>query len=85
MLFRSALWLIPGVAFDEQCGRLGRGKGIYDRFLARAGGTAVGIFYDCQKTAALPMESHDRPLALIVTESALYRRSEKMQKQLKEK
>ncbi|ORY26957.1 hypothetical protein BCR39DRAFT_560236 [Naematelia encephala] len=28
------LILIPGVAFDEECNRLGRGKAFYDRFLA---------------------------------------------------
>ena len=72
-----ALWLVPGVAFDSKCGRLGRGKGIYDRFLAHSRGTAAGVFYDCQKTAVLPMEPHDRELELVVTESALYRRSEK--------
>lgn len=72
-----ALWLVPGVAFDSKCGRLGRGKGIYDRFLAHSRGTGAGVFYDCQKTAVLPMEPHDRELDLVVTESALYRRSEK--------
>ena len=73
----KALWLVPGVAFDSKCGRLGRGKGIYDRFLAQAGGISVGVFYDCQKTAVLPMEPHDRCLELVVTESTLYRRCEK--------
>ena len=70
----KALWLVPGVAFDPQCRRLGRGKGIYDEFLARSGGFAAGIFYDCQMTAVLPMEPHDRCLDLVVTESALFRR-----------
>jgi len=79
-MLEQALWLIPGVAFDDRCGRLGRGKGIYDRFLARTRGTAAGIFYDCQKTAALPMEPHDRPLSLVVTESALYRRGKQCSK-----
>lgn len=73
---KKALWLVPGVAFDRKCGRLGRGKGIYDRFLAHAEGTSAGIFYDCQMTAELPMEEHDQPLTLVVTESALYRRDE---------
>jgi len=73
-MLENALWLIPGVAFDRQCGRLGRGKGIYDRFLAGTKGMAAGIFYDCQMAAVLPMESHDRHLDLVVTESALHRR-----------
>ncbi|MBQ6596043.1 MAG: hypothetical protein IJH79_00690, partial [Lentisphaeria bacterium] len=75
-MLRKALWLVPGVAFDRKDGRLGRGKGIYDRFLAGIEGTAAGIAYDCQMTAALPMEKHDRFLELVVTESAVFRRNE---------
>ena len=75
-ILRKALWLVPGVAFDRKGGRLGRGKGIYDRFLAGIEGTAAGIAYDCQMTAALPMEKHDRFLELVVTESAVFRRNE---------
>ena len=75
-MLRKALWLVPGVAFDRKGGRLGRGKGIYDRFLAGIEGTAAGIAYDCQMTAALPMEKHDRFLELVVTESAVFRRNE---------
>ena len=75
-MLEKALWLIPGVAFDSQCGRLGRGKGIYDRFLSRTGGISAGIFYDCQMAAVLPMEPHDRRLSLVVTESSLYRCNE---------
>ena len=75
-MLRKALWLVPGVAFDRKCGRLGRGKGIYDRFLAGIEGTAAGIAYDCQLTAAVPRDVHDRLLELVVTESALFRRNE---------
>ncbi len=74
----KALWLVPGVAFDENGGRLGRGKGIYDRLLEQVTGTVAGIFYECQKTAALPLEPHDRPLDLVVTERAVYRRKQQM-------
>ncbi len=73
---KSALWLVPGVAFDKNGGRLGRGKGIYDRLLEHAAGIVAGIFYECQKTAALPVEPHDRPLDLVVTERAVYRRKQ---------
>ncbi len=72
-ILRNALWLVPGVAFDEHGGRLGRGKGIYDRLLASSGaGFTIGVFYECQKCGFLPLEEHDRPLDMIVTEKAVY-------------
>lgn len=73
-LLERALWLVPGVAFDGSCARLGRGKGIYDRLLADMRGYAVGVFYDCQQTTGLPTEPHDRPLDAVVTESCVRRR-----------
>ena len=67
----SALWLVPGVAFDGSCRRLGRGKGIYDRLLtgSRYG---VGVFYECQRCAQIPFEEHDRSLDLVVTEKGRF-------------
>ncbi len=75
-LLERALWLVPGVAFDENCARLGRGKGIYDRLLAGTKGVSAGVFYDCQQTAGLPTEPHDRPLDIVVTESQVRRRKQ---------
>ena len=71
-LLRDSVWLVPGVAFDEHGGRLGRGKGVYDRLLASGAGFTIGVFYECQKTDSLPLEVHDRLLNLIVTEDAVY-------------
>lgn len=69
---KEALWLVPGVAFDERGGRLGRGKGVYDRLLAESGGLSiVGVFYERQKCASVPNEGHDRLMDCIVTEAGV--------------
>ena len=67
-------FIIPGLAFDIHGGRLGYGKGYYDRILARAARTAriVAVGYDWQVTEApLPLESHDIRAHLIATDTRL--------------
>jgi len=67
--------LVPGVAFDESCGRLGRGGGFYDRSLAalRATGPvcAVGLAYDAQIVAELPRDVWDQQMDLVATDRRL--------------
>ena len=62
------LALIPLVAFDRDKHRLGRGKGYYDRFLARFSGQVIALAYSCQEVAALPVEPFDRSPRVIVTD-----------------
>ena len=69
----DALWLFPGVAFDMAGARLGRGKGIYDRLLAKVNAIAVGIFYECQRTVTVPTDEHDYSLDIIITEAGTVR------------
>lgn len=68
--------IVPGVAFDAEGGRLGYGGGFYDRLLAALppATAAVGIAFDEQVLEALPAEPHDRPVAVLVTPSTVYRR-----------
>lgn len=61
------LTIVPLLAFDGCCDRLGYGKGFYDRYLATHKTTAVGIAFDEQYCENLPKESTDRPLNAIVT------------------
>lgn len=63
------LVLVPGVAFDMQGNRLGRGKGFYDRILAQASGIKCGISYDFQLLEAIPTEAHDAKVDFIFTPS----------------
>ena len=51
--------LIPGLAFDTNGHRLGRGKGYYDRFLTAFTGKTIGVCFDFHKVAEVPVDAHD--------------------------
>ncbi|QTN31716.1 5-formyltetrahydrofolate cyclo-ligase [Akkermansiaceae bacterium] len=55
------LFLCPGLGFDLKGGRIGRGKGFYDRMLERARPDAVklGVCYGYQLVESIVMEEHD--------------------------
>jgi len=65
--------LVPLLAFDAACHRLGYGGGFYDRTLALLKVPAIGIAYAGQKVAALPQEPHDMVLDAVLTERGLTR------------
>lgn len=54
------LIIVPGVAFDPQGNRMGRGKGYYDRFLVKYPAVKkIGICFDFQLVDEIPAEPHD--------------------------
>jgi 5-formyltetrahydrofolate cyclo-ligase len=61
------LILVPGVAFDFNGHRLGRGKGFYDQMLEAVGGPTCGVAFDEQIVETVPVESHDVRLSCILT------------------
>ena len=65
------LILVPGTAFDREGGRLGRGRGHYDRFLASASGFVTGVCFDDQLVAEVPCEPHDARMDAVVTPSGI--------------
>jgi 5-formyltetrahydrofolate cyclo-ligase len=67
-------FIIPGIAFDREGGRIGWGRGYYDATLAQAGGLRIGIAFDCQLVAEIPRDAHDIGVDLVVTETASYGR-----------
>jgi len=68
------LVLVPGVAFDVSGNRLGRGKGFYDRLLAKTSGVKCGVGYDFQLLEKIPAEPHDAKVNFIFTPSRGVRR-----------
>lgn len=62
--------VVPGVAFTREGQRLGYGGGHYDRLLAavRADALVIGVGFAAQLVDDLPLEPHDRPVDVVVTE-----------------
>lgn len=63
--------LVPGVAFDCNKNRLGRGGGYYDRYLQSFAGPKIGIFYSEQEREFLEVEPHDMKLDYIITDKKI--------------
>ena len=58
-LEKIELAIVPGVAFDKEHHRLGRGKGYYDKLLPLLHTYNVGICFHFQILPFLPYEAHD--------------------------
>jgi len=69
------LVIVPGVAFDCQCGRLGSGKGYYDKLLAgiRPDASLVAPCYESQIFNRVPQGRYDIRIGMIITEHDVYR------------
>ena len=68
------LILVPGLTFDRSGGRLGLGKGYYDRFLkyVRPDAPKIAPAFECQLLDEVPVSPHDVRVDMVVTENAVY-------------
>lgn len=63
------LIIVPGVAFDRDGNRMGRGRGFYDRLLkSTPNAVKIGVAYSFQLIDNVPVEPHDVKMNLIITE-----------------
>ena len=54
------LAVVPGMAFDIQNNRLGRGKGYYDRMLPKlVNAYKIGVCFSFQRLPGIPAEGND--------------------------
>ena len=68
------LILVPLIAFDKDCNRLGYGAGFYDRYLQKVtkfkkNFICVGVAYNIQKYNTIPISKFDYRLDNIFTET----------------
>ena len=72
------LVLVPLVGFDDQGGRLGMGKGFYDRtfcFRIRSGlrrPRLLGLAHECQRVDRIPMAPWDVRLDAVASDRQIY-------------
>jgi 5-formyltetrahydrofolate cyclo-ligase len=73
-LSEADLILVPLVAWDERGYRLGHGKGFFDIALATVPEKlTIGLAFEAQRVDQLPIEPHDVPVKMIVTEKRVLR------------
>jgi 5-formyltetrahydrofolate cyclo-ligase len=68
-------FVVPGLLFDRQGFRLGRGGGHYDRLLSRSreGAARVGLCYAERVIAELPVDAWDERVDVVVTDRDVVR------------
>ena len=60
---------VPGVAFDSEGNRMGRGRGFYDRLLkSTPAAVKIGLAYDFQMLDHIPTEPHDVRMDRVLTD-----------------
>jgi 5-formyltetrahydrofolate cyclo-ligase len=71
--------LVPLAAFDRRGGRIGYGKGHFDKAIAAIEAQhpvlTIGVAFSVQEVASVPMEAHDRRIDIVITETELIRAS----------
>lgn len=67
--------IVPGLGFDKQGNRIGRGRGFYDRFLAHRDwkGVSCGLGFEEQVVEEVPRQEHDMQIDMLVTDATIRR------------
>ncbi len=72
---KSGLFIMPGLAFDYDCHRIGYGGGFYDRYLSEDNTfIKAALAFDFQLMDSIPYEEHDLKPDYIITQTQFIRR-----------
>ena len=66
------LAIIPGVAYDINNNRMGRGKAYYDKFLAHARAFKVGVCFNVQLFEQVPHDALDIKMDIVISPKASF-------------
>jgi len=64
------LVIVPGMAFDKNKSRLGRGKGYYDKYFINKNIVKIGVGFDFQLLEKIPTATFDIKMDKVITKSA---------------
>ncbi len=68
--------ICPLTAFDRAGNRLGMGKGCFDFWLSsqrKSIHQIIGLAFSCQEVSSIPVEPHDIPMDMVITEKEVIR------------
>ncbi|MDR0835140.1 MAG: 5-formyltetrahydrofolate cyclo-ligase [Tannerella sp.] len=66
------LFIVPGMAFDRNFNRLGRGKGFYDKILNNVRKPVIGLSFGFQLFDNIPANQHDIKMTEMITEDGKF-------------
>ena len=72
------LGLIPCAVCDGSFGRVGKGGGYYDRYLAQTSFPRAALCWQQMMVNEIPMEIYDQRMDLVITENDVIRISDKI-------
>lgn len=70
---QDCVFIVPGLAFDKKCNRLGYGGGYYDKYLKTfVKRMTLGVAYSEQIVDSVPVTNRDEALDLVVTPTGAF-------------
>ncbi|MEW6556960.1 MAG: 5-formyltetrahydrofolate cyclo-ligase [Elusimicrobiota bacterium] len=67
--------IVPGIAFDKNCNRLGFGRGYFDRLLRKQTVLKIGLAHNFQIVRSIPVSKNDVVMDIVITEKQIFKKA----------